>query len=173
MYELTPTCFLKWTVLLMVFLKWCQAEAYTSVHNPEVKNTSLATAFICSKGNDRNKETLELEAEADPGPSTQEINSIQNQAWTLEGSPDFWTYGWPCNNIIIIPKGKKKSGCRVVPTEGRSGRMWILFSHHVNTNAWMFLSEEEVVQIKRDWHIQEKPEWYPWWQESPRGGKEG
>lgn len=125
MDELTPTSFLKWTVLLMVFLKWCQAEVYTSVHNPEVKNTSLATAFICSKGNARNKETLELEAEH--GPSSQEINSIQNQAWTLEGSPDFWTYGWPCNNIIIILKGKKKSGCRVVPTEGRSERMWIFF----------------------------------------------
>lgn len=100
MYELTPTCFLIWTVLLSVFLKWCQAEVYTSVHNSEVKNTSLATAFNCSKGNNRNKETLELEAE--PGPSSQEINSIQSQAWTLEGSPGFWTYRWPYNNIIII-----------------------------------------------------------------------
>lgn len=169
MYELTPTCFLVWTVLLSVLLKWSQAEVYTSENNPEVKNTILATAFICSKGSNRNNETLELEAE--PGPSSQEISSIQNQAWTLEGSADFWTYRWPCHYIIIILTGKKKSGCRGVPVEGKSGRSRTSFSYHVNTNAWMFLSGGEAVQIKKRLAHSREARVMPWWQEAPGKGR--
>lgn len=169
MYELMPTCFLVWTVLLSVLLKWSQAEVYTSEHNPEVKNTSLATAFICScsEGNDRNKETLELEAE--PGPSSQKTSSVQNQAWTLEGSLDFWTYVRVAMQLYHNNSKRQKEKWLPRCPRRRQVRQVadFIFSPCEYKCREMFLSEGEAVQIQKRLAHPREARVMPWWQEAP------